>query len=96
MTMTIGMRELARNSKILDEYDYVEIEDKKTQEYKGILVSPKYAKPIKAFLDKQIANQKQSQLDEIMAFAGSLEMDESYNDMDAKELKEARRGQCAK
>lgn len=91
MTMKVGMRELARNSKILDEYDYVEIEDKKTHEYKGILVSPKYAQSIKAFLDKQIASAKQKELDEIMAFAGAIEMDEAYLDMDAKELKEAKR-----
>jgi len=29
MTMTVGMRELSRNSNILDGYDYVDVEDKK-------------------------------------------------------------------
>jgi hypothetical protein len=68
--MTVGMRELARNSKLLDKYDYVEVEDKKTHEYKGLFISPKYADEIRAFLDQKISEEKQKQLDEIMQFAG--------------------------
>lgn len=37
MTMTVGMRELARNSKILDGYDYVEVEDKISKEQQAKL-----------------------------------------------------------
>ena len=35
--MKIGIRDLVRNSNILDGYDYVEVEDKKTHEYKVFL-----------------------------------------------------------
>jgi len=42
VTMTVGMRELARNSKILDGYDYVDVEDKKTHKPKGLFVSPNF------------------------------------------------------
>ena len=51
MTMKVGMRELARNSNILDGYDYIEVEDKKTHEYKGLFISPKYADEFKSFLE---------------------------------------------
>ena len=54
MTTKIGMRELSRNSNILDGYDYVEIEDKKTHEFKGLYVSAKYADDFKKFLDLKI------------------------------------------
>ena len=47
MTKKIGIREVTRNFSILDEYDYVEIEDKKTHEYKGMFISSKYAKEFK-------------------------------------------------
>ena len=50
MTMKVEMRELARNSNILDGYDYVEVEDKKTHQFKGLFVSPKYAEEFKIFL----------------------------------------------
>jgi len=40
----IGIRELVRDTSILDRYDYIEIEDKKTHKSKGIFVSGKYVK----------------------------------------------------
>ena len=85
MTMTVGMRELSRNSNILDGYDYVDVEDKKTHEYKGLFVSPKYADELKEFLDKKISKRKQEELDEIMQFAGIL--DGKANNMTAKEMR---------
>ena len=70
MTMTIGMRELARNSNVLDGYDYVEVEDKKTHEYKGLFISPKYADEFKAYLDEKIATNLEKQLDEFWKRCG--------------------------
>ncbi len=70
MTIIVGMRELARNSNILDGYDYVDVEDKKTHEYKGLFVSPKYADEFKKFLKAKKSKQKQEELDEIMQFVG--------------------------
>ncbi len=70
MTAVIGMRELARHSDILQKYDYVDVEDKKTHEYKGLFVSPKYAQEFKKFLEKKISDEKQEKLDEIMQYAG--------------------------
>ena len=38
----MSIREIIRNFKDVDKYDYIEIEDKKTNTIKGIIVSGKY------------------------------------------------------
>ena len=43
MTTTVGIRDLARNSKILEQHDYVDVVDKRTNIYRGLFVSPRYA-----------------------------------------------------
>ena len=78
MTMVVGMRELARNSNILDGYDYVDVEDKKTHEYKGLFVSPKYADEFKTFLENKVSSEIQEQLDEIDKYAGSVEIEDRF------------------
>ena len=88
MTMIVGMRELSRNANILDGYDYVDVEDKKTHEYKGLFVSPKYADELKEFLDKKISEENKKKLDNIMQFAGIL--DGKTNNMTSKEMRKAR------
>ena len=70
MAITVGIRDLLRNSDILDQYDYIDVEDKRTHRYKGLFVSPKYADELKEYLDKKILKKKQSELDEIMQFSG--------------------------
>jgi len=87
MTIKVGIRELARNSNILDSYDYVEVEDKKTHEYKGLFISPKYADEFKRFLDDKISSKIQKQLDEIERFAGTMEFEDRYKGLDDKELR---------
>lgn len=84
MTMKVGMRELARNSNILDGYDYVEVEDKKTHEYKGLFISPKYADEFKAFLEEKIAKNMQEKLDRIEEFAGKGR----FNNLTSREIRE--------
>ncbi|MEA3363530.1 MAG: hypothetical protein U9Q61_09745 [Thermodesulfobacteriota bacterium] len=71
MTITVGIRDLIRDSGILDEHDYVDIEDKRSHSYKGLFVAPKYAQELKAYLDKKIQSDKNNALHEIMQFAGS-------------------------
>ncbi len=85
MINTIGVREISRNMAILKDYDYINIEDKKTKEYKGLLVSSKYADEIREFLDKKVLAERQKELDEIMQFAGSAS-GETKN-MTAQEIK---------
>ena len=86
MTTIVGMRDLARNSNILDGYDYVEVEDKKTHEYKGLFISPKYADELKAFLDDKISSEIQEQLDEIKRFAGTMQCEDRYKGLEGKDL----------
>ncbi len=90
MSITIGMRDLVRDSNVLSHHDYVDIEDKRSHEYKGLLVSAAHAKKVKAFLDKSIKAEKQKKLDEIMSIAGTLTIDPKYNNMTSKELRRAR------
>ena len=86
MTTTVGMRELSRNLNIIDGYDYVDVEDKKTHEYKGLFVSPKYADEFKSFLEDKISSEIQEQLDEIQRFAGTMECEDRYEGLDGKDL----------
>ena len=86
MTMRVGYRELARNSNILDGYDYVEVEDKKTHEYKGLFVAPKYADAIKSFLEEKIAKEIQEQLDEMSRFSGKMQREDRYKGLEGKAL----------
>lgn len=89
MTTTIGLRDLARQTNLLDNYDYVDVEDKKTHEYKGLYVSPKYADELKAYLEQKINAEKQEELDAMMQFAGIL--DGETGDMSAKEIKSSKK-----
>lgn len=88
MTTTIGLRELSRNTNILDEYDYVDVEDKKTHEYKGLFISPKYADDVKKMLDEKQSQEIQEQLDEIEKFAGKGKIHERFNNLTAREIRE--------
>ena len=47
MTTIVGIRDLARNINLLSDYEYVDIEDKKIHEYKGLFFSQNYAKEFK-------------------------------------------------
>lgn len=86
--MTVGLRELARNSNILDGYDYVDVEDKKTHEYKGLFVSPKYADEFKRYLENKKDKEKQKKIDRLMKFAGTCEIHERFNNLTSNQIKE--------
>ncbi len=86
--MKIGLRELARNTKLIDEYDYLEIEDKKTHKPKGIYVSEKYAESIKKHLEEEKQRRVQEHLDIIEQFAGKFEMKDRFKGLEGKALKE--------
>ena len=85
MTMKIGIRDLVRNSNILDGYDYVEVEDKKTHEYKGLFVSPEYADEIK---EEKISKEMKEKLDVIEKFAGSVHIEEKFVHLSDKQIRE--------
>jgi len=84
----IGIRELARNSNILADHDYVDVEDKKTHEYKGLFISPKYADEFKRFLKNKISKELRKQLDEINQFAGKGRAHERFNDLTGSTIRD--------
>ena len=88
MTNVIGVRELARNSNILEGHYYLDLEDKKTHKYKGLLVSPEFSDEIKKILEKKIADKKQQELNEIMQFSGSCETHSRFDNLTSKEIRE--------
>ena len=88
MTKRIGIREVTRNFSILDEYDYVEIEDKKTHKIKGMFVSEKLLDDVREFLRDKKAKEIQEQLDEMSQFVGSMEREDRYKGLEGKALME--------
>jgi len=87
MTKRIGIREVTRNFSILDEYDYVEIEDKKTHKVKGMFVSEKFLDDVREFLENKKAKEIQDKLDEIKRFSGNMEIEERFRDLSYKEIR---------
>lgn len=89
MTTTVGIRDFARNIDMFQEYDYVDIEDKKTHTYKGLFVSPAYAAEFKAYLEQKAKNEKEAKLSRLKVYAGKGEIDKKYDNLSSKELKNA-------
>ena len=87
MTIKVGIRELARNSNILDDYDYVEVEDKRTHEYKGLFISPKYADEFKKFLEAKISKKNKDKFDRVMKYAGKGKIEERFDNLSPSEIK---------
>ena len=88
MTVKLGVRDIVRNFSILDEYDYVEIEDKKTHLLKGAFVSGELLENVRDYIEAQIKEKREKKLNRIMEFAGQVEMDDAYNNKTVKEIKE--------
>ncbi len=86
--MLVGMRDLARNSNILEGYDYLEVEDKKTHEYKGLFIAPKYAEEFKKLLEEKIAREIEEKLEEIKKFAGKGKIHKKFNNLSSSQLRE--------
>lgn len=84
MTKT-GIRDIARNINMLQEYDYIEVEDKKTHEYKGLFLSPKYAEEFKAYLQ---AKEIEEKLERFNKYAGGGTIDPKYNNLSGVQLRQ--------
>ena len=86
MIKKMGIREITRNFSVIDKYDYIEIEDKKTHKLKGIFISGKYVEEIKNIVKKIIENKKKKEVEEILKFVGIANGD--TKNMSEKELRE--------
>ncbi|MEA2028186.1 MAG: hypothetical protein U9N49_04360 [Campylobacterota bacterium] len=87
-TLTTGIRDIARNVNMLQEYDYIEVEDKKTHEYKGLFLSPKYAKEFKAYLEDKKAKEIEAKLERFKKYAGKGTIDSKFNNLTGPQLRQ--------
>lgn len=85
MTARLGVREITRNFNILENYDYVEIEDKKTHNLKGLFVSAKLLDEVKNFIDKKIKTKKKQEIDEMMQLVGIVNGE--FGELKAQDIK---------
>lgn len=85
MDTSMSIRELTLSGKSLTKYDYIDIEDKKSHEYKGVFVSKKYADEVKRFLECKLKKEKEERLSQLMSFAGIATGDTHNNS--AQEIK---------
>ncbi|PHS36841.1 MAG: hypothetical protein COB07_11995 [Sulfurovum sp.] len=88
MTTTMSIRELTRNGSMFAEYDYIDIEDRKSHEYKGVFISAKYADEVKDFLEKKLAKEKKEKLDRIMKFSGKGSIYKRFEGLSSSEIRE--------
>jgi polyribonucleotide nucleotidyltransferase len=88
MTTKMGIRELTRNISQLDKYDYIELEDKKTKEPKGMFISAKLAKELKDIIEQKAKEQREKKVNFIKKFAGFLEVEDRFKDKSYKEIRE--------
>jgi hypothetical protein len=88
MTTRVGIREISRRFSAYQDYDYVEIENKKTGKRNGLYVSEKYADALKDYIDKHEQQERQRKLDALTQFAGSLEIDPKYDGLSGAQLRE--------
>ena len=89
MTNKVGIRDIVRNFSMLDNYDYVEIEDKKTHKTKGMFISSKYVDEIKKILEKKIDAEKKKKIEDMKKYVGIF--DGEFSDMTAQEIKAKKR-----
>ena len=85
MTKRLGVREIVRNFSMLEDYDFVEIEDKKTHKLKGAFISSRLLGDVKEIIEKKEKERKQKRLDDIMQFVGIVDGD--FGDMTAQDIK---------
>ncbi len=70
MKKTLSIRELTRSGKILLNYDYIDIEDKKSHRYKGVFVPKQYADEVKQFIEEKLLKEKNEKKKILMEYAG--------------------------
>ena len=73
MVTTLSIRELTRSSNILMDYDYIDIEDRKSHTYKGVFVPDRYAVEVKEFIKEKLLREKQLRKKALLKFSGIAE-----------------------
>jgi len=89
MTTKMGVRDVIRNFSELEKYDYVEIEDKKTKEPKGMFISAKLAEKLKDKIEETAREEKERKLSKMMEFVGAFSGE--FGDLTSQEIKALKR-----
>ncbi len=87
VTTKLGIRDITRNFSILDNYDYVKIEDKKAHKTKGFFVSQKYADEVKKLLEKKKRKDKIEKFNKLMEYISDFEIEDRFKDLSVKEIR---------
>ena len=88
MTVRVGIREFTRNPSLMNEYSFVEIEDKKSKTLKGAFVSSEYLQEVKKFIEKKEEEKKAKRMEGIMKYVGTFEIEEKFRDKSYKEIRQ--------
>jgi len=88
MSKLLGIRDITRNFSILYDYDYVEIEDKKTHQIKGIFVSEKYLDDVKALIESKKAEEIQRKKDELRRLTGKGRVSKRFDGLSSSEIRQ--------
>jgi hypothetical protein len=70
--ISMSIRDLTRSGAMLNSFDYIDIEDKKSHDYKGVFVPAHYAEAVKGFLAEKLVQEKALKLAQLMQFGGML------------------------
>ena len=90
MTTSMSIRDLTRSSKVILDYDYIDIEDKKQNSYKGVFIPNRYASQVKEFLDNIIKNENMQNFEKLKSFSSNFKgmtKNRNYKDLKADKWK---------
>jgi hypothetical protein len=89
MTKRLGIREITRNFSVLEEFDYVEVEDKKTHHIKGLFVSVEFLDAVKALINQKIEDKKKRELEAFSQYVGMVNGE--FGDLTVQEIKASKK-----
>ncbi|AEA33703.1 hypothetical protein Hipma_0733 [Hippea maritima DSM 10411] len=76
ITAKMGVKDLISNLNKLNEFDYIEIEDKKSKKLKGVFISAKLAMEFKKFLEEKSDKETEEKL---KAFRNMIKLSDRKN-----------------
>ena len=88
MTARLGIREVARNLNALQQYDYVELEDKKSHKIKGLFVSEKYSDDVREYLEKRLKSEQKKKRERYRKWVGRGSVDPRFDNLTSREIRE--------
>lgn len=88
MTAKMGVRDITRNFSTIENYDYVEIEDKKTHTIKGLFVSGNFVEDVKMFIEQKLKAAKQQEINEMMSIVGKGKIEKRFDNLTSKEIRQ--------